>query len=215
MAKPVVSKTNNEPTTKKGKERRKHWRLPLRCQVEYEFDGKTAAAFADNLSRGGLFLRGAQHLPVGQVLELAIHLEGQAGPLTIRGQIVGLNLDATNGGVHVSFVDSREEKIQQVQRYIEGQLLPKFESVVKELWPKAAQFIGLAGVHADNDASPKAQLKMEGTGANIHEHRARMTLEQALYTSSEAWKVITELEDVVLAGRVSDRVPFSMAFTPR
>jgi uncharacterized protein (TIGR02266 family) len=67
--------------------RRTDPRYDRRLEVEIAAEGKRLAALSRNISLGGMFVEGADVLPVGTSLQVSFTVPTQPEPITVSGEI--------------------------------------------------------------------------------------------------------------------------------
>src|SRR5688500_17983806 len=121
-------------------DQRKCWRFAAACRVEYEVRGRLSVAFASDLSQGGVLLRSAGDLQVGQTLTLRVHLEDGGAPLETPAEV--LRKDAK--GVTVRFMDDTGVVRDRIRAYVRGTLVPALEQHATGPRPMLGKIIDLA-----------------------------------------------------------------------
>ena len=104
-------------------DRRRFPRVPEAFRVQYRIFGDLEeswhAVTTLNLSAGGIRFRGADPLEIGTPITLRVQLPGAAQPMTLRGQVVWSQMQAsgvTESGVE--FVDVRPEQRARIDQVV-------------------------------------------------------------------------------------------------
>ncbi|MBW2731448.1 MAG: TIGR02266 family protein [Deltaproteobacteria bacterium] len=117
-------------------ERRGHTRAPIKLQVEYQKVNSFLHDYAQNISKGGTFIKTQKPLPLGTEFVFKLRVPFLEEPLTLRGQVkwIGAELgpDETEGegelGMGIEFVykddHEREQVHGRVQQLMVDQLGP-------------------------------------------------------------------------------------------
>ena len=97
------------------RERRRFPRVPESFHVQYRVFGDLGESWRTvatlNLSAGGIRFRGADPLEAGAVVSLQLQLPGATQPMTLRGQVVWSQMQAS--GVTESGVEFVEVSLEQ------------------------------------------------------------------------------------------------------
>ena len=98
-----------------ARERRRFSRVPEAFRVQYRVFGDLGESWRAvttlNLSAGGIRFRGADPLEVGTPVSLRVQLPGAAQPVTLRGQVVWSQMQAS--GVTESGVEFLDVGLEQ------------------------------------------------------------------------------------------------------
>jgi type IV pilus assembly protein PilZ len=135
-AKSLLAQISNDDTTTSRPDaeggddlgRRREVRAPVELRVEYFLLDKFIADYTRNISRGGVFIRSEQQLPVGTELVFKLHVPPLEEPLALRGCVAWVRngADATGGGeaagMGVEFIYATEEERLRTVRTVEALL---------------------------------------------------------------------------------------------
>src|SRR5512143_3577501 len=96
-------------------------------RVDYPMGSRNAFGYSANLSRTGLHLRGAVKLAVGDAVPLALHLKTEPAPVPVDAVVRSLR-GGSAPGVGLEFVPRDGEAVEAVHRFVEQELLAKYEA---------------------------------------------------------------------------------------
>jgi Tfp pilus assembly protein PilZ len=94
------------PNARRGRNLRKHPRKPCELPIKYVTKNQILQGEISNISLGGIFLKTAHKLPVGQRLSLAIPVRKKGKIIKRTGKIVW----ASHDGVGIEFQQSAKGK---------------------------------------------------------------------------------------------------------
>jgi uncharacterized protein (TIGR02266 family) len=103
---------------------REHARYAVDLSVDYSTRDAFVSNRVTNLSRGGLFIRSEQPLPIATEVDLTFTLPGTAAPLRARGRVIW-NYDIQKGssrmvrGMGIKLLDMGLEERQMLVEYLD------------------------------------------------------------------------------------------------
>ena len=128
---------------KPRREQRRHWRFADTSRVEYTVGGRLGISFLGNLSLGGFFLRRADALSAGQIVEFSIFLEDGRPPMVATGEV----RECRRGGAHVQFVGEDAAVTERITSFIENVVLPKLDTAVETTRGDPGRVLDLAALY--------------------------------------------------------------------
>jgi len=105
------------------KNQREHSRYPVDLKVDYSTRDAFLSNHVTNLSRGGLFIKSDNPLPVSAEVDLTLTLPGTDGPMRARGRVIW-NYDIGKGsyqvvrGMGIKLIDLGTKERQTLTEYL-------------------------------------------------------------------------------------------------
>jgi len=105
--------------------KREHVRYPVDLRVDYAMRDAFVSNCVTNLSRGGLFIKSDNPLPVGAEVDLTLTLPGVDRFMTARGRVIW-NYDMGKGSCHlvrgmgIKLIDMGTKERQSLAEYLES-----------------------------------------------------------------------------------------------
>ncbi len=119
-----MAKSVSHQAKQQASERRTSPRLPTKLVVRFTTPRAFLDQYTHNISKGGLFIKMENPLPVDTQLEFEIHLPLTRREIRIKGQVVHVQPEegAMPTGVGVQFVDLDEETKKTLDAYVHALL---------------------------------------------------------------------------------------------
>jgi len=135
-------------------------------RVDYPLSGRSAFGYTSDLSRTGLYLRGAVKVAVGDALPLALHLRTEAEPVAIDAVVRNVRGGASPG-VGLEFTPRRKDALAAVHRFVAEELAGKLEAAIERAPGNAGAVAQVAGYYLETDRAGEAEaLYRRALGAN-------------------------------------------------
>src|SRR5512138_992404 len=131
-----------------GAERRRAIRFNAFVRADYELGDRSTFGYSSNLSAGGLLLRGATHLEVGQPLAIALHLKSEPQPVKLKC-VVRTILRGPAPGAGLEFLAGQDKAIAAVRRYIDEQIVAGLEASLARSLSNVANVCLLGGYYVE------------------------------------------------------------------
>jgi len=113
--------------THEGKERRRHPRVKLRIEVNYQRMDSYLHRFTENISEGGCFIETDEVLPPRTEVPLEFSFTNHPKPLVIKGEVVWV-VEGTHSGMGIQYKeispDAQKVLREIVQSRIKGDKNP-------------------------------------------------------------------------------------------
>lgn len=138
--------TTTMSDTLDDKDRRTGPRANAGFRVRFATFDQLVLAYTNNISKGGMFVRTEQLLPINAVVKLVFTLPGSGGDVTCIGRVVRTIAASEHAperkpGIALEFLDVSSAAIEQIEKYIseaavddiEASVQPSFEHKLKIL----------------------------------------------------------------------------------
>ena len=86
-------------------DRRKFHRIPFRIRATSDFQGEIFQAEVSDLSMKGMFLATAVQVPIGEILDLVLTLDGTSPPRQVRLKGKVMRLETSGFGVEIAEIE--------------------------------------------------------------------------------------------------------------
>jgi uncharacterized protein (TIGR02266 family) len=115
------SDTNNQFV-----ERRKHPRAVVKIEIEFKHTIDFVSSYMLNISKGGLFIRTDEALPLDTIVFLRFTLPGDTKPIETAGKVVWCNAREEKGyfprGMGIKFVKLNSDDAGKIKKFVDEHL---------------------------------------------------------------------------------------------
>ena len=109
-----------------GQKQRADPRVDVELEVQYRTAQEFTAAYAKNISGGGIFIRSQKPLPLNSEVQVRFTLPGVLHPLAVRGLVVWTNPHPSRSsfpsGMGIKFMELDPKAKEIIARFVEGKL---------------------------------------------------------------------------------------------
>lgn len=125
-------------------ERRRDLRTPARVRVRFRSRNSFVREYTENISCGGMFLRGNTNLPLRSRIKVVLELPDEWGQVTAIAEVVrvephGGKTDQSGMGIQfLEFIGNGEKQIQQYLRTYQKQMNPE-SAATHRMHPKGIE----------------------------------------------------------------------------
>jgi hypothetical protein len=181
--------------------KRRYWRVRATCKVEYAVGSQRSSVFMENLSQGGMVLKAAPGLAIGNELDFTLHLDDEDAPLKIRGAVLRMG-----GGVAVRFLP-RDKEAKRLRAYFTARI-QQLEPAMQRSRPPLAKVVDLAALYRElerpEDAARCCRRGLEGNprAIELYEILGLSLLDKAKTLSpAAALPALVEIDTAIKLGR--------------
>ncbi len=119
-------------------EHRSDARAPIHLKVVYRRLNSFFADYTKNVSKGGMFVRTARPLAVGERFAFRLELPSRPDPLDLAAEVVHVQGEGEGAGMGLRFVWEDEAASEAFARVVEGLMVQELgESTARELLGRA------------------------------------------------------------------------------
>ena len=109
-----------------GQKRREDPRVDVDLEIQYRTAQEFTAAYAKNISGGGVFIRTQQPLPLNSEVQVRFTLPGVSRPFVVHGLVVWTNPHPSRSsfppGMGIKFMELAPEAEEIIARFVKEKL---------------------------------------------------------------------------------------------